>query len=75
MKTVKINDWRRNDWRLSVVPLFYSSINAWFQCGLKLPITRSLVELMPPILIAKTQQPSGAAYFFLAITFSTLTSS
>jgi len=57
------------------MPLLNSSVYAWFQCGLKLPITRSLVELMPPILIAKAQQPSGAAYFFLAITLRTLTRS
>jgi len=57
------------------MPLLNSSVNAWFQCGLKLPVTRNLIELMPPVLIAKAQQPSCAAYFFLAITLSTLTSS
>ena len=39
---------------------------------MKLVITRNLVELMPPILVAKAQEPGCAAYFFLATTFKTL---
>jgi hypothetical protein len=33
------------------------------------------MDVVPPVFIAKAQEPSCAAYFFLPITFSTLTSS
>ena len=57
------------------MPILNLAIKPRFKGGLKFPILRRFMDVVPPVFIAKTQKPSCAAYFFLPITFSTLTSS
>ena len=57
------------------MPILNLAIKPRFKGGLKFPILRRFMDVVPPVFIAKAQEPSCAAYFFLATMLSTLTSS
>ena len=53
-----VNDrWRRRCWGLRGVPVGLGNIQAWLECGLKLPVPCCLLKVVQRLLVAKTKQP------------------
>ena len=60
---------------LGSVPLGFGAIQARFKGGVELEVLGCFVQLVAPVLIAESHQPSCAQRFFRATTLSTVTSS